>query len=347
MEENFNLLAQSRANYYTKGSPVQFVQVEMLKGDVTGDIAVCLSFKNIGEQVLSGLVINFKCKDTQGNVVCESQYYYEDLNAGKGDVFGADDAVYISAKPVASVEVMLDRAFGLDGAAILLGEYKRVRLPAARMLPANLAGALQRRTGNDQLRYAPQVLENGWYCACGAFHPNEENTAECSECGADRVLLQNALSSLLQQSKEPAKDEQPTKLADTVPLPKLKDEAEATRVATQSDREKFEAEYRKRAAAAAATAAREEDETTPDEDDEDVKVAPDNKRAETVDKLKKLRQMAMEDEEEEDWDEEEYYDDDDPDELARSIIRWAPPITLVLCAIIAMGGYVWFQIFLK
>ena len=43
MEENFDLLAQSRANYFTKGSPVQFVKVELLKGDVTGDIAVCLA----------------------------------------------------------------------------------------------------------------------------------------------------------------------------------------------------------------------------------------------------------------------------------------------------------------
>ena len=21
------------------------------------------------------------------------------------------------------------------------------------------------------LKYQPQVFENGWYCACGAFHP--------------------------------------------------------------------------------------------------------------------------------------------------------------------------------
>ena len=32
MEENFNPVAQTRANYYTPGSPVQFVCVELLKG---------------------------------------------------------------------------------------------------------------------------------------------------------------------------------------------------------------------------------------------------------------------------------------------------------------------------
>ena len=31
MDQNFSLMAQSRANYYTAGSPVQFVRVELLK----------------------------------------------------------------------------------------------------------------------------------------------------------------------------------------------------------------------------------------------------------------------------------------------------------------------------
>ena len=37
MDQNFSLMAQSRANYYTAGSPVQFVRVELLKGDETGE----------------------------------------------------------------------------------------------------------------------------------------------------------------------------------------------------------------------------------------------------------------------------------------------------------------------
>ena len=47
MEENFNPVARTRANYYTPGSPVQFVCVELLRGDVSGENAVCLTFKNI------------------------------------------------------------------------------------------------------------------------------------------------------------------------------------------------------------------------------------------------------------------------------------------------------------
>ena len=70
MDQNFSLMAQSRANYYTAGSPVQFVRVELLKGDTTGEVAVCLTFKNVGTEPLTGLVVHFKCKDAAGQVLC-------------------------------------------------------------------------------------------------------------------------------------------------------------------------------------------------------------------------------------------------------------------------------------
>ena len=110
MDQNFSLMAQSRANYYTAGSPVQFVRVELLKGDVTGEVAVCLTFKNVGTEPLTGLVVHFKCKDAAGQVLCEDDFYYEQLNAQPGAVFGSDDAVYVSDTPVSSVEVEQDRA---------------------------------------------------------------------------------------------------------------------------------------------------------------------------------------------------------------------------------------------
>ena len=70
MDQNFSLMAQSRANYYTAGSPVQFVRVELLKGDVTGEVAVSLTFKNVRTQPLTDLVIHFKSKDTSHHNNC-------------------------------------------------------------------------------------------------------------------------------------------------------------------------------------------------------------------------------------------------------------------------------------
>lgn len=187
MEENFDLLAQSRANYYTKGSPIQFVKVELLKGDQSGDIAVCLSFKNISSQPVTGLLVEFKCKDRTGTVVCQDRFEYQGLNAAGGQVFGSDDAVYISQAPVGSVEVDLLRAYLADGNALDLTGYVRTRLPAPKKLPEDLARKLSERTGKEGLQFVPQVLDQGWYCACGAFHPREESGVWCSECEIGRA----------------------------------------------------------------------------------------------------------------------------------------------------------------
>ena len=126
---------------------MQFVRVELLKGEETGEVAVCLTFKNVSSETITGLVVKYKCKNRQGQVICEDQYYYENISAGQGDLFGMDDAVYVSNEPVGSVDVELDQMFLQSGKAVALGEYKRLRLPAPRELPAALAKQLCESTG--------------------------------------------------------------------------------------------------------------------------------------------------------------------------------------------------------
>lgn len=89
-----------------------------------------------------------------------------------------------------------------------LDAIKRVRLPAPRRLSPELEKALESRMNRTGLKYMPQVFENGWYCACGSFHPKEEDTVYCTECGCDRILLQNALNTLLQPGQKAAPAEQ-------------------------------------------------------------------------------------------------------------------------------------------
>ena len=317
MEQDFELLAQSRANYFTQGSPIQFVRVELLKGTVTGEIAVCLTFKNVAEAPISGLVVRFKVKNQAGDVLCEDQFYYEHLAAAKGELFGADDAVFVTNSAVGSVEVDLEQAFLTDGSAVPLAQYKRVRLPAPKALPAAMAEQLQQRTGKKNLTVVPQMLEEGWYCACGAFHPKGEDDAYCSECGSDRILLQNSLSTLLQQTRQPAaaaaNDEQATRVVTGVR------EEEPTRMMPQmTAQEQFAQKYHSRDA----QPLHEEE-----EDDSDMRVAPERGSS-------PARRAA---------DADAPMDRDDPDFMAERIIRWAPPITAGLCALIVAIGFIWYQ----
>lgn len=313
MEENFNLLAQSRANYYTQGSPVQFVRVEMLKGEVSGQIAVCLTFKNIGAEKMSGLVIHFKCKNRQGEHIFEDRFFYENLQAGQGDLFGSDDAVYVSDEPVGSVDVEMGKMVLDNGREVNLSGCKRTRLPAPRPLPENLCAALRQRTGKEELTFVPQVIEQGWYCACGAFHPKAENTVYCSECGSDRILLQNALSGMLQQAKAEAErakadaSEGGTRVLD----------GEAVQEAAQ--------EYGSAPTASEPTAMYSPAHAASEEEEEK------ETRVYRSGNAKPVQRAEEPEEEEAEYEDEEISSDD---ELAARIIRWAPPITVILCALV-------------
>lgn len=314
MDENFDLLAQSRANYYTQGSPVQFVRVELLKGEVSGQIAVCLTFKNIGADKMSGLVIRFKCKNRQGERIFEDRFFYENLQAGQGDLFGTDDAVYMSDEPIGSVDVELEKMILASGREVDLSACKRTRLPAPRPLPEDLGEALRERTGKEELTFVPQVIEQGWYCACGAFHPKSENTVYCSECGSDRILLQNALSGMLQKAKaeaESAKEETPdggTRVLDSEAV----QEAAMEHLPSKPAQSEPTAMYNP----AHAAEDKEEKETRVYRSGNAPKPAP--------------QAEEPEEEAEEGYEDEEISSDD---ALAAKIIRWAPPITVILCAI--------------
>ena len=341
MEENFNPVARTRANYYTPGSPVQFVCVELLKGDVSGEHAVCLTFKNISKVTLTALEIHFKCKGVDGVILCEDRFEYRDLEVKPGEMFGMDDAVFVTSKAITSVDVSLCNVY--NGKRVVhLDAIKRVRLPAPKRLSAELEKALETRMNRPELKYQPQVFENGWYCACGAFHPKEEDTVYCSECGCDRILLQNALNTLLQpeqpaqtepeletplapQAEEPTRimgaapvQEEPTRIMgapcrEAEPQPE-EPAAEQTRVMDAGMRAQFPG----RASHAAA--------------DEGTRVMPAAAR----------RAQPISQQPEPAYDDEEEYEDE-RDSVAEALIRWVPPITAIVCAAVALCGFVYYQ----
>lgn len=350
MEQNFSLMAQSRANYYTAGSPVQFVRVELLKGDVTGEIAVCLTFKNVGTEPLTGLVIHFKCKDAAGQILCEDDFYYEQLNVQPGELFGSDDAVYVSDTPVSSVETEQDRAF-LNGRGVDLRGYRRVRLQTPRVLPASIARTLQQRTGNVELTCVPQDIDQGWFCSCGAFHPNEENTTVCSECGGDRAYIKAALTGILEEARRAAEQQQREINAVVDPAAATAaaaQEAISRQAADPAPVQEPTAQFDPRAARAAA--AEEEDE----EAERVRRYAPKGRLFDDYEEEEEDDSTRMFDAEDDLYDDEEeeaprkrgrYADDDEESEddvMAERIIRWAPPITAIICVLIIALSLVYY-----
>ncbi len=308
MKQKFELMSSSKANYYTQGSPVQFVRIDLLQEASSGDVAVCFSFKNVGSEALQNLTIQFKCKNGQGDLVCDSTFCYEGVQASPGEEFGSNEAVYLSDEPLASIDVRLQSAENMEGEEISLQEYHRVRLPAQKPLEDQVRQALQASTRYEKLIYEPAVLPEGWYCACGAFHPGNDSVY-CDECGADRILVQNTISNLRRGSQgqpaAPSVDDQPTRCA--------------------PERKTFVPEQ----------PAEEPTREVPRQGDWDQQDPFADSRTADTDWPEEER------EEEDDYD--ETYD---REARARLIIRWVPVITGLLCLLVIGGGVLWYQMLL-
>ena len=132
MSQKFTPLAQSRASYYCKGSPVHFVMVELFRMEGTGATVVTLTFKNLFSRPLVSFTAYFRCKNKYGEVVVEDSFTYDNVYAGEGECFGFDDAVFVSDEPLGSVEVRLGSVTYDDGAPHDLRRCPAVALPALR-----------------------------------------------------------------------------------------------------------------------------------------------------------------------------------------------------------------------
>ena len=319
MKQKFELMASNKANYYTKGSPIQFVKMDLLREVSSREVAVCFSFKNVSQEPLQNLQIRFKCKDAQGEIVCDSTFCYEEMVAEPGEVFGGNEAVYLSTEPFSTIDVRLLSAENVEGELVSLEEYRRVRLPEQKPLSPEIAEALQASTNNPQLQYEPAVLQEGWQCACGAFHPGLEEGVYCDECGADRILVQNMITNLMRklqgQTTQPMVDEDPTRMV-------------VGKTMTYEQ---------------------------PQVDQQATQIVPTIKTADTAQNIeKKAVYRRLEEEEVQPYGEEQQYDDgdeeyDEYDELqereerARMLIRWLPILTGLLCVLVVAAGVIWYQ----
>ena len=190
MGYQFTPVAQSRARYYSKGSPVQFVRVELLRMEGTDELVATLTFKNVHVDTLTSFTAHFRCKSPQGEVILEDDFVYDGLNVGEGELFGADDAVVVSEERIGSVEVNLVRAQYDTGRSYSLLRCENVDLPPMKKLPPVTVNYVNEALRFKQAHYLPCNLPDGWVCTCGAFNYNVGHGADtCSECGADKRAL--------------------------------------------------------------------------------------------------------------------------------------------------------------
>ena len=135
---------------------MQFVCVELLKGELSGENAVCLTFKNISKVTPTALEIHFKCKGVDGIILCEDAFEYREIEVKPGESFGMDDAVFVTQKAITSVDVVLKNVYsGKKGRA---SGCHQARPPAGPAPPESGAG---KGTGKPDEPHRPQVYAAG------------------------------------------------------------------------------------------------------------------------------------------------------------------------------------------
>ncbi len=204
MNLDFKSMAKSRARYYLKGAPVQFVQVELLRMENASDMAVTLTFKNIAPVNLTELKITFTCKGKDNTIIANEQFTYTGINVPEGELFGESEAVFVSTTPLSNVEVVINSAV-FDGKIFPFEKYKPIPLPALKELSATVAKGVNMTLGINFAMYNPSSVENGWQCTCGAFnYAAGKGNVMCTECGTQKQSLLNAMHTVLQKAQTPA-----------------------------------------------------------------------------------------------------------------------------------------------
>ena len=271
-----------------------------------------------------------------------------------------DDAVFVTQKAITSVDVVLKNVYS-GKKVVHLDAIKRVRLPAPRRLSPELEKALESRMNRSGLKYMPQVFENGWYCACGSFHPKEEDTVYCTECGCDRILLQNAMNTLLQPGQKAAPAEQ-APAAEATRVASAAPQEEPTRIVAsapvQAEPTRVVQTARPAEPVGAPTSFAPPVEHTPAPEAEPTRVldaatraafpgsgaaAVDDEGTRVMPAAARRAAPARQPEPEV----EQYDEEDDAEEsrdgIAETLVRLVPPITAIVCAGIALWGFVYYQ----
>ncbi len=203
MSERFIPLAQSRASYYCKGSPVHFAMVELFRMESTGETVVTLTFKNLFSRPLVTFTAYYRCKNRHGEVIAEDSFTYQDVYASEGESFGFDDAVFVSAEPIGSVEVHLGSVTYDDGVAHDLRRCPAVALPPLRRLSETERAAVCRALNTQDAEFEPVQAADGWRCTCGEFNYNAGRGKNmCSECGCEKLLIGAAVRNAKKSSAQ-------------------------------------------------------------------------------------------------------------------------------------------------
>lgn len=192
MAERYTRVFSQNGQLYCPGAPVIIEAGALLKDNQTGKILAQLKYKNISSKTIKALVVKISAKDISGvDIEGVENFQYLDLNASRGEEFGAKTPIALPDVTARSFESECLTAIFSDGSKWTCAEgVKWEPFPDPVLLKdcigADLKQQYNRNTGVDA-KYATTECGDLWYCACGAV--NHADEVSCHKCSAEKAVL--------------------------------------------------------------------------------------------------------------------------------------------------------------
>ena len=184
MAERYTRVFTLENDLYVSTSPLVVKAGALLIDNVSGRVLAQLKFRNIQNKAVKTVKVKIFSRDSLGRALdSETEYEYLDLNAGRGEDFGAKKPIFLPDNKTRSFSLEIcEVGFGDNTVWANGGELSP--LPAQKSISEifdrqeQMCGYKRRFGENANL----EVCESGdiWCCSCGAVnHISEKKCCSC------------------------------------------------------------------------------------------------------------------------------------------------------------------------
>lgn len=192
MSDRYTKLFTLPPKQYSQGAPFIVVAGALHKDNLTETVVAQLKFESISTQVIKAVSISICPYDIAGRTLANPiNHQYLDLNAKRGQEFGAKTLIDLGNDIIRSYDLKIDEVIFEDNSIwtdenAIWEQLPEQQSPEQRFTDGEIAKQYYIEYGADA-HLATQASDL-WICACGGLNHGEENV--CFKCGKekDRVL---------------------------------------------------------------------------------------------------------------------------------------------------------------
>lgn len=217
--ERYQRLFLDEKQRYIASSNIIISASALLKDNEKNTILGQVKFQNVGNKVVSALIVTVLCYDVLGNELEKISYQYLDLNVKRDEFFGSQKPIPISNFNVRKMDVLLERIIYADGTESIIEKSGSIVVPNLDILSADEEILKQAQIEfGKAAKYKYMELSNLWFCTCGMINSVEEK--QCHSCGVAKnnlegISIENLIENKEQRlAKELAEEEEKRKICE-------------------------------------------------------------------------------------------------------------------------------------